>query len=133
MPEDDIASDVVNAQLRQARQALADAAGARDAGLSDVVIINRLYYACFPAAQAVIYHRGHEPTSYRGVLSLFGSKVVVAGDATRQDGRFLNDLSELRNRADYGYGEIDEDVASLLTRTQDFVSDMEALCSSSPS
>ncbi|EJN57373.1 hypothetical protein HSB1_43360 [Halogranum salarium B-1] len=65
------------------------------------------------------------------MLSLFGSKVVVVGDASRADGRFLNDLSELRKQADYGYGELDENVDALLARTQQFVSKMEALCSPS--
>jgi uncharacterized protein (UPF0332 family) len=129
MPDGESPGDaVVEDQLRQARQALADADGARDAQLSDALVINRLYYACFHAAQAVLYHRGHDPTSHGGVLSLFGSEVVVAGDATRADGRFLNDLSELHKKADYGYGELDENVDALLERTRQFVSTMESLC-----
>lgn len=50
-------------QLQQARQALEDAIGAREAGLSDAVVINRLYYTCFHAAQAVLYDRDFEPDS----------------------------------------------------------------------
>ena len=83
-------------QLRQARQALSDAEGAHNADLSDVVVINRLYYACFHAAQAALYDRGHNPMTHGGVLTLFGSKIVSAGDASRTVGRFLNDLGELR-------------------------------------
>jgi uncharacterized protein (UPF0332 family) len=60
---------------------------------------------------------------------LFGSELVVGGDASREDGRFLNDLAELRKQADYGYGTIDKDIDSLLTRTRHFVSKMESLCS----
>jgi uncharacterized protein (UPF0332 family) len=101
MPDDDPPSDAaIEDQLHQARQALSDAEGARDADLSDVVLINRLYYACFHAAQAALYNRGHDPTTHGGVLSLFGSEIVVGGDASREDGRFLNDLAELRNQAD---------------------------------
>ena len=37
-------SNPVDEQLRQAQQALDDAAGAREAELSDAVVINRLYY-----------------------------------------------------------------------------------------
>jgi uncharacterized protein (UPF0332 family) len=121
----------VEDQLRQARQALSDADGARNAELSDAVVINRLYYAYFHAAQAVLYDRGHEPSTHGGVLSLFGSEIVVAGDAPREYGRFLNDLSELRKQADYGYGPVDEDVNALHSRTQQLVSEMEALCPSS--
>lgn len=123
MSEDEAVTD----QLRQARQALDDAEGARDADLSDAAVINRLYYACFHAAQAVLYDRGYEPTSHGGVLSLFGSEVVAAGAAPREHGRFLNRLSELRKQADYGYGEIDEDIDDLLDRTRTFVSEAEDL------
>ena len=41
-----------------------DADGARDAELSDAVVINRLYYACFHAAQAVLYDRGYDPSTH---------------------------------------------------------------------
>jgi uncharacterized protein (UPF0332 family) len=101
-------------QLRQARQALADAEGARDAELSEVVVTNRWYYACFHAAQAVLYDRGHDPSPHGGVLSLFGSEVVAADDAPRDHGRFPTRLSELREQADYGYDELDEDIDDLL-------------------
>lgn len=115
-------------QLQQAHQALEDATGAHDAELSDVVVINRLYYACFHAAQAVLYTRGLNPSSHGGVLSLFGSEVIATGDVPRERGRFLNRLSELRKQADYGYGTLDENVDALLSRTDEFVSEMEALC-----
>jgi len=131
MPEDENRPDdaEIRHQLTQAGQALSDADGARQAGLSDAVVINRCYYACFHAAQAVLCDRGETPTSHGGVISLFGSEVVVPGDATRDQGRFLNRLSELRKQADYGYATLDEDVASLCQRSQQFVDEMESLCS----
>lgn len=89
--------------------------------------MNRCYYACFHAAQAVLYDRGHEPESHGGVLSLFGSEVVTEGDADRARGRFRNDLSTLRKQADYGYDSVDEDVDALLARTERFVAEMERL------
>lgn len=128
MPDDEPPRDAaVEDQFRQARQALSDATGAREAELSDTVVVNRLYYACFHAAQAALYERGYEPSSHGGVLSLFGSEIVVSGDVPRERGRFLNRLSELRKQADYGYREVDEDVDSLLSRTEQFVTEMEDL------
>lgn len=76
---------------------------------------------------AVLYDRGHQPESHGGVLSLFGSEVVVEGDASRGQGRFLNDLSTLRKQADYGYEPLDEDVESLLDETESFVATMQQL------
>lgn len=131
MAEDDVPGlAAVEDQLQQARQALTDAEGAREAELSDTVVVNRLYYACFHAAQAVLYDRGNDPRSHGGVLSMFGSEVVVSGDVPRERGRLLNRLSELRKQADYGYGTIDEDVDALLSKTQQFVSEIDDLCPS---
>lgn len=128
MPEEDEpGSEAVENQFRQARRAFTDAEGAREAQLSDAVVINRLYYTCFHAAQGVLYERGYNPSSHGGVLSLFGSEVVVEGDATRENGRFLNRLSELRHQADYGYGTLDVDVDALISRAETFLTKMEAL------
>lgn len=95
-------------------------------------MVNRLYYATFHSVQAVLYERGFEPTSHGGVLSLFGSEIITAGDAPRKDGRFFSQLSELRKQADYGYEELDEDVEALFSRTKQLVSEMESLCSTPP-
>jgi len=113
--------DPVEEQIRQAERAFEDATGAREAGLSDAVVVNRLYYACFHAAQAVLYDRGFEPGSHGAVLSLFGSEVVVQGDVSRDEGRFLNDLSALRKQADYGTEPIDVDIDALIGDTESFV------------
>ena len=131
MPDsDDTPSDAtVQRELQQARQALSDADKAVDAELSDGAVINRLYYASFHAVQAVLYDRGYEPTPHGGVLSLFGSEIIAADETPRKWGRFLNQLSELRKQADYGYEELDENVGALLSRTQQLISEMEDLCS----
>lgn len=131
MPDDDGSANPdpsVKRELEQARQALTDAETGREAGLSDAAVVNRLYYAAFHAAQAVLYDRGHTPSSHGGVLSLFGSEIVVSGAVSRDRGRFLNHLAELRKQADYGYEEITDDIDALLTQTERFVTEMEALC-----
>lgn len=59
--EDPPGTAAVESELDQAREALSDAEGALDADLSAAVVINRCYYACFHAAQAVLYDRGFDP------------------------------------------------------------------------
>lgn len=122
-----MADDAVADQLEQARRAVADATGARDADLSDAVVANRLYFACFHAATGVLYDRGHDPSSHGGVLSLFGSEVVAPGDVPREHGRLLNDLATLRKQADYGYGPVDADFDSLVSDVDEFVTTAERL------
>lgn len=71
--------------------------------------MNRLYYACFHAAQAVLYAKGFDPTSHRGVSTLFGKEVVLEEEVPRDDGRFLSELWDYREQADYGYDTLDVD------------------------
>jgi uncharacterized protein (UPF0332 family) len=127
MPDEEAS---VQRELTQARQALRDARTGQDAGLSDAAVVNRLYYAAFHAAKAALYDQGHNPASHGGVLSLVGSELVVSGEVSRDQGRFLNHLSELRQQADYEYEAIPDDIADLLTQTEQFVDEMESLCQS---
>lgn len=131
MSENDPSASVKD-ELRKAHQALDDAEKARSAELSDATIVNRLYYAAFHAVQAALYDRGFEPTTHGGVLSLFGSEIIATGDAERKDGRFFSKLGQLRQQADYSYEELDENADALYARTKQLVSEMEALCDTTP-
>lgn len=75
----------------------------------------------------MLYDRDHDPESHGGVISLFGSEVVVEGDAPREHGRLLNDLSTLRKKADYGYGPVEEDPEELLEDVRSFLEHVESL------
>lgn len=104
-----------------AASALSDARKLREAGGTDGAVINRLYYACFHAAQALLHTRGHDPTTRGGVLMLFGQEIVATGEATRDDGRFFNEMQSYGLAADYEDGQIDVDVSKRLERTETFV------------
>lgn len=86
----------VREELEQARQAVADAEHLLEGSGSDEGAVNRLYYATFHATQAVPYDRGVEPSSHGAVRNLFGSHVVLDGDAKRSHGRLLTTLADLR-------------------------------------
>ncbi|WP_415382995.1 HEPN domain-containing protein [Halosimplex sp. TS25] len=119
--------EYVEEELSKARVALGDAESLVTSGGSDAGIVNRLYYACFHAAQAALYDCGVEPSSHGAVRNLFGEHLVLDGDMSRDQGRLLTTLADLRQQADYGYAPIDEDVASLFERTQQFVDDIGRL------
>lgn len=119
----------VTGQIEQSEEAMKDAVGARGAGLSDRVVVNRCYYACFHAARAVLSDRGFAPRSHGGVISTFGSEVVKSGEVSRETGRFLNEISELRTRADYTQEPIEQDIDQLLDQSKEFVAEATELCS----
>lgn len=118
--------EYVREELKRADEALSDAEILVENG-SERAVINRLYYACFHAARAVLYARGFDPDTHGGVLTLFGREVVRAGDATGDDGRFFNEIQAYRQAADYEHGSITADVEDLFERATEFVADMEAL------
>jgi uncharacterized protein (UPF0332 family) len=112
-------------ELEEAKAALSDADVLRQHDGTDNAIVNRLYYACFHTAKAVLYAKGFEPTSHQGVVSLFGEEVVLNGEATRADGRFFNQLRDHRQRADYKHDPVPADVDALFGRAKQFVVDMD--------
>jgi uncharacterized protein (UPF0332 family) len=99
----------VEEEFSKACEALLDAQSLAESGGSDAGIVNRLYYACFHAAQAALYDRGVDPSSHSALRNRFGEHLVLDGELSRDHGRLLTTLADLRQQADYGYAPIDED------------------------
>jgi uncharacterized protein (UPF0332 family) len=114
-------------ELERAGDALHDAQVLFDGEGTDAGVINRLYYAAFHAAQAVLYDRGENPASHGRVRQQFGQHVVLQGDATREEGRLLGTLYDYRQAADYGAGSTPGDVDALIGDVEEFVTHMKSL------
>lgn len=114
-------------ELQEAYDALDDAQKMPQVGVTEKAVVTRLYYACFRAANAVLYAREFEPGTHQGTERLFGREVVETGDATADDGRFLNDMRSYRQTADYTHDPIEADVDELVERTETFVKAMSEL------
>lgn len=120
----DIPAAVIDEEFGRAEQMLADATKAHAVDISKATVVNRLYYACFHAAQAALYARGFDPQSHGRVQTLFGQELIQNGDVAREYGRFLNDMETYRRRVDYGSGGVERDTAELLERTAAFLDAM---------
>lgn len=94
--------DDAQQELARARDALADAHILLKGDGTDSGVLNRLYYAAFHGAQAVLYARGHNPSSHGHVRQQFGQHFVLSGDVSRERGRLLGTLYDYRQAADYG-------------------------------
>lgn len=114
-------------ELREANDALSDVDELLQVDVTEKPIVNRLYYACFHAARAALHTRGFDPSTHQGVVSLFGREAVKKGDASGDDGRFVNEMRTYRTTADYEHEPLDVDINALYERTKTFVSDMDAL------
>lgn len=124
---DPIPESIVNREFDRAAQMLSDARTAHDVEISKATIINRLYYACFHAAQAALYARGLNPQSHGQVQTLFGEELVKPGKVARDLGRFLNDMQTYRRRVDYGSGGVERDTGELLQQTSAFLDTMRQI------
>lgn len=63
--------------------------------------VNRLYYACFYAAQALLLKHHITATTHAGVKSMFGLHFVSKGIIPIEHGKTFNTLFEKRHSSDY--------------------------------
>ena len=86
--------------------------------------VNRLYYACFYAASALLLTRGLSSTKHSGVRSLFQQNFVRSGILPIELGQLFNRLFDSRQKGDYAdfvQFDIDE-VKSWFDEAKHFVS-----------
>ena len=119
--------DRVEDSLQRARQALETARVDHETAGDRRAALNRLYYACFHAARAVLYNRGYDTSKHRRVLSLVDRELVHEGNLPREQSQTFRDLFVARQDADYGFGQVNEDVERLMSQAEEFVETMEAL------
>ena len=64
--------------------------------------VNRLYYACFYVASALLLNRHIGAKSHAGVLGMFSERVVRTGEMEIDDFRVYSKLLGWRTKGDYG-------------------------------
>lgn len=91
--------------------------------------VNRLYYACFYAASAVLLYREIGAKSHAGVLSQFSEQVVRKGDVGIEVFRVYSKLLNWRTKGDYGdlFDFTREDVDTVLIPVRTFVDSAKKL------
>jgi uncharacterized protein (UPF0332 family) len=116
--------------LNRARQAAQSARTLLESGDPNGAV-NRAYYAMFHAAHAALEHRGIEiASSKHGILvARFGEHLVKTGLLPRALGTSLNRTLELRQKADYGSGEVPRaDAERSLSEAEAFVTAVTRMC-----
>ena len=63
---------------------------------------SRAYYAAFYAASALLLNEGMDTSKHSGVIALIHKYFVKNGKLSKEHGRNLNWLFELRSVGDYG-------------------------------
>lgn len=63
--------------------------------------VNRIYYACFYAASAILIQEGLRFKKHSGVRAAFHQHFVKTGLISHNHGRFYDEIFEARQRGDY--------------------------------
>lgn len=89
------------AYLERAEQSILAANELFSRGFYDFAA-SRAYYAAFYAATAILLNERLEFSKHSGVIAAIHQRFVKTGKLSREHGKNLNWLFEIRNIADYG-------------------------------
>jgi uncharacterized protein (UPF0332 family) len=120
--------DIIRLRLDRARETLEEArALCRAQGWTGAV--NRLYYACFYAVNALLYTENLRSAKHSGVAGLFNKHFVHSGVVSKEAGKTYKTL--FRRRMQFDYEDIlradKEDVLLWLEEASAFVEELTAV------
>jgi uncharacterized protein (UPF0332 family) len=121
-------SEFADAELTKSREALEDARILSESGGSTSGVVNRVYYAAFHAAQAVLSERGNLPDDEDHVPSHFAEDIVMVEEIPMEEAQFLNSMRAYRKKADYEHDAVDLDLDAKIVRAERFVEEMADFC-----
>lgn len=93
-------TSIVRYRMENAENTLAEVAVHRGNGFYNTAV-NRLYYACYYAATAILVANGIEVKSHDGVRMNLGKHIVQTGILSPELGRYFSRLFSKRSTGDY--------------------------------
>lgn len=92
-------------------------------------VVNRLYYACFYAASAILLHRHINAKSHAGIIGQFSENVVRTGELSIDDFRVYSKLLNWRTKGDYSdlYDFSKEDIDMVMLPARHFIDQVKEL------
>jgi len=119
---------LVTLRLEKAKEALIEAKNNIELGHWRVVA-NRLYYACFYAASALLIQKGITARTHSGVKGQLGLHFVENGLISREQNRLYGKLFGLRQTGDYDDWIIlqEDDVIPFVEPVEKFIEEIENL------
>ena len=109
-------------RYRRSQETLAEVPSLKQLGYYNTAV-NRLYYACYYAAVALLIRHGINPGTHAGVKQMIGMPFVATGRISRETGRSFSLLFERRHSSDYddfAYS-TEEEVNELLPKAKTFI------------
>lgn len=91
---------IVNLEYEKALSCLKQAESIAEMDFWDTVS-NRMYYAIFHAVSSLLIHDGHEVSTHKGTMTMFGLHYVKTGKFTSDEAWLYTELQSLREKSDY--------------------------------
>ncbi len=92
--------DIVNYRIENAENTLKEVLDHSENGYYNTAV-NRLYYACYYAASALLIKNGIETKSHDGVRQMLGKEFVLTGKISTELGKFYSLAFSKRSAGDY--------------------------------
>lgn len=120
--------DYINFRLERAKQTLNDARFLIG-NKSFVSAINRLYYSCFYAVNALLLKHGISSKTHSGTKTKFFQEFIATGFIDKEFSKLYSDLFDWRQEGDYAdFVEFEEqDVITLPEKVESLISCIEKL------
>ena len=119
---------LVTIRLQRAKETMLEIKSTMELGYWRLAA-NRLYYACYYAAVALLIKNGITAHTHSGVINQFGLHFVSKGLIDNEEGKFFKQLFNLRQSGDYDdWFYIDEeDILPLVELAENFITEIEKL------
>lgn len=113
---------IVSLELEKAQSIFGQIKELRNLGYWDN-IANRLYYSVFHAVSALLINDGHEVSSHKGAVVIFGRYYVKTGIMSLTDGKLYSQLQTMREKSDYNcaYNTTREEIEPMIGPTEDLI------------
>jgi hypothetical protein len=120
--------DLCKYELEKAKKTL-ETAKANFKGKDLISTVNRIYYAMFYSATAVLMTKGLSSSKHSGVMSNFDKNIVNKGLIDKDYGKFYHKIFAKRNWGDYEpFSKFEEkEVNDWLAKAEEFIKTMEEL------
>ena len=90
---------------------------------------NRLYYALFHLASALLIDKGYTSKTHTGIICIIGQEFVTKGLLSSEVGRLLSRLQNMRQSGDYDdmFDWMEEDIQPMFAPTEALLAKMKSL------
>ena len=119
---------LVQYRLQRAHETLAEVPFLREQGFFNTAT-NRLYYACYYAAVALLLKHNITTETHAGVKTKLGLHFVATGKITKESGRAFTNIFDCRQRGDYDdyYYSSKEEIDELYPKAKRFIEEVDGL------